>query len=208
MAEGRRTRLSLVTPTGVAWAALPCANSSVPDCVVLVGTTGGVPAGALGEFTVIVRDCANLPVPNAAVVVDLSLCTDLHFCPDQADPGAIVDCANGWVRKFTDANGSVRFTLLGGSNGAGNATELHNVGRIFANGTLLRSPTISAFDLDGQLGVGGNDLSAFLGDFSTGTPFGRVEYDCNGSTGGNDLSIWLAAFGSGTMIESCAATCP
>ncbi len=76
------------------------------------------------------------------------------------------------------------------------------------NGTLIRSPTISALDLDGILGLGAGDLSAWLGDFFTGTPFGRCDDDCSGYPGAGDLSIWLGAFASGTMVESCAGTCP
>jgi hypothetical protein len=100
------------------------------------------------------------------------------------------------------------FTLLGGSNGAGNASTLLGGGQIFANGSLLQHPTVSAYDLDGASGVGANDLSAWLGDFGSGQPFGRSDYDCSGNVGANDLSLWFNAFGSGTMVESCAASCP
>jgi hypothetical protein len=112
------------------------------------------------------------------------------------------------VTKHTAADGSAHFTILGGSNGGGNAVTLLGGGRIFANGTLIASPTVSAFDLDGGSGVGANDLSCWLTDFGSGQPFGRADYDCSGGVGANDLSFWLTAFGQGTMTQSCGASCP
>src|SRR5262245_37907338 len=185
-----------------------CANSTTPSCVSLVGSSGGVPANGFGQFTVIVRDCANNPVVGAAIVLDVSGCLDLHFCADQLDPGATVDCSRQWVTKIAGADGSASFTLLGGSNGGGNASTLLNGGRIYANGTLIQSPTVSAYDLDGSGGVGANDLSAWFGDFGSGQYYGRSDYDCSGGIGANDLSMWLGAFGSGTMTVSCAGACP
>ena len=112
------------------------------------------------------------------------------------------------TRKFTDVTGSVTFTVLGGSNGAGNATTLLGGGRIYANGTLIASPTVAAYDLDGSSGVGANDLSAWLTDFGLGQPYGRSDFDCSGGVGANDLSFWLTEFGAGTSAASCAVSCP
>jgi hypothetical protein len=202
------TAAGLLLLASAALANVPsAANSTTPACISIVGNNAGLPDPA-GNFSVIVRDLANNPINGASVVIDLALCGDLSICNDQLDPNALVNCGAKTTRKFTDVTGTVSFTVLGGSNGSGNAIELHNAGRIFANGTQLASPTISAFDLDGQLGIGGNDLSAFLGDFSSGTAFGRVDYDCNGSTGGNDLSIWLGIFSAGASSSSCALACP
>ena len=100
------------------------------------------------------------------------------------------------------------FVVLGGSNGGGNASTLLGGGKIFANGTLLQTPTVSAFDLDNAGGVGANDLSAWLTDFGSGNPYGRSDYDCSGGIGANDLSLWLGEFGNGTSASSCAASCP
>jgi len=185
------------------------ANSTVPACVPLVGSSLGV-VDAAGAISITVRDLANNPLNGASVVIDLSGCTDLAIC-DQAgqfDPAALVNCAAKTSRKFTDALGAVTFTVLGGSNGASNATTLLGGAKIYANGVLIASPTASAFDLDGSSGVGANDLSAWLGDFGSGTPFGRSDYDCSGGIGANDLSIWLVAFGSGASTASCAVACP
>jgi len=198
----------LVVPS-VGWAGLPSpANSTAPSCISLVGSNGGVPALAAGQFQVVYRDLANNPIANGAIVIDLSGAPDLNICADQLDADATVDCVHRTVTKHTAADGSVRFTILGGSNGAGNAVTLLNGGKIFANGTLIQSPTVSAFDLDGAAGVGANDLSAWLTDFGSGLNYGRSDFDCSGNLGANDLSFWLTAFGSGTMAQSCTSQCP
>ena len=192
------------------------ANSTVPDIIRLVGNNAGVPDPGLlsavppapASFTIVVKDLANNPINGASVVVDLSLCGDLNICSDQLDPNALVNCGAKTTRKFTDVTGSVTFIVLGGSNGPGGAVELHNAGRIFANGTLLRSPTVAAYDLDGQLGIGAADLSAWLGDFANGSAYGRSDYDGDGSTGAGDLSLWLGEFAGGNSTSSCAVACP
>ena len=183
------------------------ANDTTPTCISLVGALGSAPAPA-GGFVVICRDLANNPMAGATVVIDLSGCTELFICADQMDPAATVDCAHKTVSKLSAADGSVHFNILGGSTGGGTAVTLLGGGRIFKNGTLIQSPTVSAFDLDGSGGVGAGDLSAWLGDFFTGNPYGRSDYDCSGNVGANDLSVWLGVFGSGAMAESCASHCP
>ena len=206
-------KATLLTAAGLliasaAMASVPSAgNSTTPLCVRLVGALAGVPDNAAGQFTIVVRDLANNPISGASVVIDLSGCHDLSLCNDQLDVNATVNCGAKTTRKFTDPLGNVTFTVLGGSNGAGNASSLINSGKIFANGVLLQNPTVSAFDLDGTGGVGANDLSALLGDFGLGQPFGRDDYDCSGTVGANDLSLWLGEFGLGTSAQSCAAAC-
>ena len=200
--------LALALPS-LALAGVPSAgNSTAPACISLVGSIGGVPASATGGFTVVVRDLANNPWPGASVVIDISTALDLFICADQLDPAATVNCGGKSVRKLTAADGSAHFTVLGGSNGAGHFPTLVNHGRIYANGVLLNQPTVSAYDLDGSSGLGANDLSAWLGDFGSGQPYGRSDYDCSGTLGANDLSLWLSAYGSGAMVESCASRCP
>jgi hypothetical protein len=199
--------LSACCPPADAHSIPGCANSTTPACVTLVGAFGSVPAADAGQFTVIVRDCANNPVSGAVVVIDLSACADLHLCADQLDPSATVDCAQKRVTKIAAADGSVSFTLLGGSNGPGNASTLLGGGRIYANGTLIRSPTVAAFDLDGVGLFGAADLSAWLTDFGSGLPYGRSDYDCDGAVGAGDLSVWLTVFSAGSF-RSCTSKCP
>jgi len=183
-------------------------NSTFPACISLVGSTQGVAATAIGQFHVVVRDIANNPISGVVVTIDLSQCTDIHLCGDQLDPGLTMNCGFRQASRVTDASGSAPFTLLGGSNGAGNATGYALSGRVLVGGTLLGNMTVSAYDLDGSGGVGANDLSAWLGDFGSGLPYGRSDYDCSGGIGANDLSLWLDAWGSSTMSESCTYNCP
>jgi hypothetical protein len=182
-------------------------NWTTPSCITLVGSHGGVPATAYGQFTLTARDLANNPLVGVTTVLDLSACLDLEICADQLDPDAIVNCAAKTVTKLTGANGQVTFTVLGCGNGRP-ASTLLNGGRIYGDGVLVASPSVSTFDLDGSGGVNGNDMSLWLGDFFTGQVLRRSDYDCSGGVGANDLSMWFGAFGSGTMVESCASHCP
>jgi len=206
-------KATLLTAAGLlaataAMAGVPsAANSTVPPCISLVGSSAGL-ADASGTFSVTVRDLANNPLNGASVVVDLSGCTDIAICDDQLDVDALVNCAAKTTRKFTDALGNVSFTVLGGSNGAGNATTLLGGAKIYANGTQIGSPTAAAYDLDGQLGLGANDLSAFLTDFASAINYGRSDFDCSGNIGANDLSAWLTVFSGGGSNSSCAVSCP
>jgi hypothetical protein len=207
-------KATLLTAAGLlaasaAMAGVPsAANSSVPPCISLVGSSGGV-ADALGTFTVTVRDLANNPLSGASVVVDLSACLDLSICDDQLDANALVNCPSKTTRKFTDGLGQVTFTVLGGGTLGEPASTLLGGGRIFANGTLIGSPTVSAYNLDGQLGVAGGDLAFFLTDFSSGINYGRSDFDCNGSIGGGDLSFWLTGFGGlGSLTYCTTGSCP
>ena len=143
-------KATLLTAAGMlvataAMAGVPsAANSTTPACITLVGSLAGVPDAAAGQFTVTVRDLANNPLNGASVVIDLSGCADLAICSDQLDANALVNCGAKTTRKFTDATGKVTFVVLGGSNGGGNASTLLGGGKIFANGTLLQTPTVSA----------------------------------------------------------------
>jgi hypothetical protein len=204
-------KATLLTAAGLlaasaAMAGVPsAANSNVPGCVPLVGSTAGVPDGN-GTFIVIVRDLANNPLSGASVVVDLSGTSELALCDDQLDANALVVCASKTTRKFTDGLGSVTFTVLGG--GAGPAATLIGGGKIFANGTLIGSPTVNAYDLNGIGGLGAADLSTFLADFASGNPYGRSDFDCSSTLGAADLSKWLAVFSGGGSGASCAVQCP
>src|SRR5262249_30180349 len=109
--------LLLFAPTLVRAGVPPSGTSTVPPCFSLVGASAaGVPALA-GRFTVIVRDIASFPVPGAHVLIDLAACNDLHICPDQGDPAVTVNCTAKEVMKIAAGDGSVSFTILGGSNG-------------------------------------------------------------------------------------------
>jgi hypothetical protein len=201
--------LALCSATGSVAGIPQPGTSTVPAHITLVGSHAASP-DAVGTFTVIVRNIAHNPRVNAAVDVDLSGCTDLEMCADQLDPSATVNCAAKLVRKFTDTNGSVSFTVLGGSNGPGRATTLLGGAKVFASGVLLGTPTASALDLDGVNGVGIDDLSVWLADFGApGSPaYGRSDFDGDGKIDINDLSLWVTAYGAGGSVQGCAASCP
>jgi hypothetical protein len=197
----------IVASPGIAGTPSP-ANSLVPAGIALVGSTEGFPDAATGQFTVVVRGLTGSPYNGASVVLDLIGCEDLELCADQLDASTLVNCGAKTMRKFTNVSGAVTFTVLGRSNGGGNASTLLHGAKVYANGTLIGSPTVAAYDLDGQSGIGANDLSAWLTDFGTGNPYGRADYDGSGDVGANDLSFWLSAFGAGRSTSSCASACP
>lgn len=183
------------------------ANSTTPACVSLVGSDGTTPARTFGEFEVIFRDLANNPMPGVLIHVDFSEIPELGVSPVQLDPGLIVDCAGKRVSKLTDANGRAVFCILGAGTGVPPVTRLSGCS-IFAAGTLIARPTASAYDLDGQLGLGAGDLVEWLSDFVLGVNYGRSDYDCSGALGAGDLALWLTAYGSGSQPVSASVGCP
>lgn len=190
-----------------AFAGVPSpSTSTVPGCVTLVGSSVGVPDSLAGKFCVTVRDLASNPLNGSSVVIDISGHTDLKFCNNQLNANYIQNCAAGTVRGFTNATGVVCFTLLGSSQGP--AVTLGGGGKIYADGVLIGSPGVAAYDLDGASGVGANDLSAWLIDFGSGNAYGRSDYDCSGGVGANDLSLWLITFGAAASSQSCTGVCP
>jgi len=185
----------------------PFPNHITPACIRLVASNGSAPASAFGQFEVLIRDLANNPIPDVSVVIELSLIPELALATDQLDPDVILDCGVATVRKVSDVNGRVVFCIVGGGRAGVPPSALLGAGRIYANGTLIATPTVSAFDLDGLHGLGAGDLTQFLNDFSTGVNYGRSDYDCSHYLGAGDLVIWLTAFSSGTQVVS-AAGCP
>lgn len=193
---------------GVAGAGVPSpANSTKPTCISLVGQSGGLADSLAGKFSVIVRDLANNPLNGSSVVVDLSGNADAKLCNAQLSPRYTLNCAAHTVRAFTDASGTVSFTLVGG--GTGSATVLSGTGgKIYADGVLLGNISVSVYDLDGSTGVGAGDLSQWLTDFGAATNYARSDYDCSGTVGAGDLSLWLTVFGNANSSASCTGICP
>ena len=191
---------------------VPPVRVQAPSCITLVGSNAGVPATSLGRFEVVIRDIANNPIFNSPVVVDLSGCDDLWLCTDQLDPGLVVHCATRTVEARTDVRGVATFTLLGGSRGysAGSPSSQGAKGKIYVPAYPDYGVTVavSAYDLDGFMGVGANDFSNWLADFGSSLPWARSDYDCSGTIGANDLSLWLEGFASGLMAQNCTSHCP
>lgn len=182
--------------------------STAPSVIRLVGASSGTPDAAAGQFTAVARDRWGSPLNGCSVVVDFSNCPDLLLSSDPLDPDALVNCEAKTIRKFTDVQGRVTFTIPGSSTGAGAAQSLANSVRMYGNGVLFASPSFATYDLDGSGGVGAGDLSAWLTDFGTGTPYSRSDFNGDGIVGADDLSDWLRVFGAGNSVESPVAGCP
>lgn len=180
--------------------------STVPSVIRLVGASASGPDATAGRFTVVVRDLASNGLNNAEVRIDLSHSPEFVLCSDQMDPDALTNCAAKTVKKWTNAQGEVTFTLLGASHGA--PQSLANTLWVYANGVRIRTPSVAAFDLDGSGGVGASDLAIWLTDFASGIPWSRSDYDGDGNVGAADLSEWLTVFGAGGSASSCGAACP
>jgi hypothetical protein len=199
----------LVTASA-AFASVPSpANSVTPGCVRLVGQNGSAVPDPAGTFTVTVRDLANLPINNSLVVVDFSSASGLTLCSTGAPAGITIDCGTQTVRGFTGAGGTISFTIRGHANNSGGNQPpyaSYSDGKIFADGVLLGSPSVSAIDHDAN-GMGPADLSAWLGDFFGGNNPSRSDYDCTGSPlGPSDLSAWLTIFFAGGSTTNCPAS--
>ena len=211
-----------VLTASAALAAVPsAANSTGPVVVGLctrnnVGTPDALDFGTghPTTWTVNVRDLANNPIANASVVFDLSQASDLLFCAAQVhadgtpDADVLINCAAKTARKFTDALGNVTFTMVGQGKGNVPASGFNN-GRIFANGVLIKSPTVATCNLNGNLGIDPADQGQLLTDINVG---GRGRSDINGDGVLNavDKGFWLTHFNAPTSVQGCASlgTCP
>lgn len=193
-----------VLAASAAFASVPSpANSVSPPCISLVGSNTGVIDPA-GQFSVTVRDLANLPINGSLVVIDFSSCSGLSIC-DNNEMGFTVDCGTQTVRGFTGVGGVITMRIKGHANNSGGNQPpygTYNSGKIFADGVLLSSPSVAAYDHDGG-GMGPADLSAWLGDFFGGNSPSRSDYDCTGNLGPADLSAWLTVFFASGSTNNC-----
>jgi len=193
-----------------AWAiAVPSpAKSVVPSHIVLVGLSGGVADTQLAEFVVKVRSLANEPFPFASVAIDFGNAQDVRLASVQPDAGLAVNCISGIVHRIADAQGEARFTIVGSGTGVFSPGNTQCVIRVYGDGTLLASPIVHTYDLDGQQGLGAGDLSIFISEFITGAGSWAADYDGSGALGAGDLSLWLTAFSRGTQTSSAGPVCP
>jgi len=199
-----------VLTASAAFAAVPSpANSTAPACVALVGNSAGT-IDVAGQFTVTVRDLANLPINNSLVVVDFSAAHGLTLCSSGAFAGVTLDCGTQTARAFTGAGGSVTFRIAGHANNSGGNQppySTYNDGKIYADGVLIKSPSVQAYDHDAN-GMGAADLSAWLGDFFGPNNPSRSDYDCTGTLGAADLSTWLGVFFANGSVSNCPGSGP
>ena len=84
-----------------------------------------------------------------------------------------VDCVNHTISALTNANGVVTFRIIGSaSDDGGNQPGAgHGCAVVTGRYAYLGTVTVSAYNQDGSTGatgVGGNDLSCWMGDFFAG----------------------------------------
>lgn len=114
----------LLLGAGQVLAGGPAASASiVPAHITLVGSRDGEP-DATSSFTIVARDLFGAPKSGCSIVIDFSQCADVSLCADQLDAQATVNCGAKTLRKFTNIQGEVSFTVLGSSNGASNGSAL------------------------------------------------------------------------------------
>jgi hypothetical protein len=181
-------------------------NSTIPNSVLLVGLGPAGPDSALGHCVVTYRDLANNPVPGAVIFWDFSACDAVWIADDQHDPRVTVDCAARTISAITDQNGSASFTFVGGGLQPGSTGP--QVARVYADGLLLGSVKVSAFDLDGSDGVTVADLSFWSADYFSATNPDRSDYNAVGGVTIADLARWALAFFGGNQVESGTPHCP
>lgn len=198
---------TLASPAALAGPGVPSpANSTVPCAISVVPAPATSPTG---EFTVVLRDLANNPVPNGPVTIDFSGCgAEIRLAAQQL-PGTVVNCAARTVTRITDAQGRATFRVMGGSSGApwiiGNAcAAVRGPGNDGTTIVLLQTVQASVYELDGANGLTAADLSLFLQDFFTGAvpPSYAARSDHNFVNGGcssqqvtaADLARWIDLF--------------
>ena len=185
------------SPQGI----VSAANSTAPIGIRLVGTKNGV-ASPAGLFTVTVRDLGNNPMPGLVVEFDVTNQPDLRLSTTQPYPGVTaISCFK--VRALTNGAGVATFNVVGNASARTDFPSAVGQGAtISVLGTLISSPIVAAFDLDGANGCDAGDVFSWTQDLGTGLSLGRSDYDFNGSVGANDVSLLTAESVSGNSSES------
>lgn len=182
--------------------------SSLPSFILIVGCQNGEPDVGQGGFTIIVNHADGAPWAEGPVWVDLSSCADCRVATytlhGQTRPGACPSVSPGFTPQ---SDGSVHMVVAGASTGRA-GTPGPALAKIYADGVMLGSVPVATLDLDGQGGLGANDLSIWLADFGSQQFIGRSDFDFSGDLGANDLSLWLDAFGKGGSGQSSPSLCP
>jgi hypothetical protein len=183
---------------GAAMAGVPSPSNSTKssNCVRYVGLKVGV-ADPAGLFTVTVKDLVPNVIANSQVVIDFSACGDTHSANQASQEVALnltVDGTNKTVRALTNGSGVATFKIVGGVTASRTPVAAANCAKIFADGVLLSSVSVNAFDQDGAGGVALADLSLWSTDFYSGLNQRRSDYDCNNAVALPDLSIWATDF--------------
>jgi len=208
---------ALLLVAGVAMAGVPsAANSSLPTGIQFVGTQGGV-ADVKGQAIVTVRDAGNNPVINSTVELLFGACasavpSDLNLDDVQPFPGNTVSCAGNVVVAVTNASGQATFRVVGGAS----AVPGNNPGittpclTVRADGQVLGTLRVAAYDLNTTGGVNAADQSLFLATLFA-SPAGyrcRADYNGDGVCNAADLSKLLGVtFGAGSGVSAVVPFC-
>ncbi len=201
--------LGIALAAGAAGAQCP---SIAPQCIMVVGSNGGVadPAGTF--FVTVIDPVTCLPVPGAIVLVDFSQCAGVSICFPQPDPLVSLNCATKTVSKAANAAGVASFDITGGWSvppGAPCPAQGCAIVSAVLHGVIvpISRPNVTAVDLDNAGGLTAADLSAWLSTFF-GSQCLIGDYDCTGTLGPSDLTTWLSIFFKGGSLASCAVSCP
>ncbi len=203
--------LAIFAPTH-AGATTPSSNASeIPCGINLVGTAAGS-ADPRGAFRIVVRGLSQDPIEGASVVIDFGACTpDIRICANQPQAGLFAECSafGTLVHTTTDAMGTATMRIVGGAanNAAGSPAAGARCARIYADGVLLGSVNVGAFDQNGGGGLNVADVSVWLSDAFDDDLEGRSDFDCSGSVTPADLAVLTSVtFGDGSLT-SCAGYC-
>lgn len=181
-------------------------NTTFPAHINLVGCGTYGPDSVCGHFQVRCLDLIGNPIANADIVLDFSQCTDVAFALDQRDPRLTIICPMRSVRAATDAAGYASFTLLGAGNGG--PPSGRRALYVFANGVIVGSASVGAFDRDGVGGLTPVDLRLWTADFYSDTHPAIADLDGDGRVTLMDLSVWAGPFFSGAQWQSAGPYCP
>ncbi len=152
--------------------------STVPDCIQIC-------AGGDLSSSVIVRDNTLQPVPNSLVIIDFIACPGFVVCDQCADTW-IYDEVTRTVRKPTDAQGAVTFSICGGGTCGGQVS-------VYADGIALGQRPLAVTDRNADLAVDPEDLAGVQA--LVGTADRSADFDCSGGVDAADVAFETAHLG-------------
>lgn len=178
------------------------------------------------QKVITVRDAGGSVVQNSTVEIRFGVCTstgEFRICGTQPFAGVGVSCVDKAVVVVTDASGNATFRVVGhatnpgGGSGGVPAAGLGDTpcAEVRADGIVLGSLRVKAYDQNGSNGVNPVDLSLFLNDRfnSSCTAYPRAacasyrsrsDYNDDGTINPVDLSLFLSVRFGNQSINSCA----
>lgn len=203
---GATTAVAGVPSPGNTWGVLSASQKRINVSGTLTAVSLADTASSKTVLTFTVRDLANNPISGSSVSIDFNGCNQSKICDSQIYQG-MVTTAGPVVRNLSDALGVVRLVVTGGYTASSPATaDARNCASIYADGVLLGTLDVGAYDLNGGGGVDGADLSLWGADlFAPGAPNpSRSDYDGSGVVDGADLSLFVQALFNPSGLSSCA----